>query len=143
MSEPKKRLSWAIIISFLIGTLFGSGAIWQWQQLRLASKSYELEKILKTTELRNQISELYSKIIEITDEYIKTQDAYEKRRNSSGYKKILKLASHLGILKDDFKALEDKLAQLENRTPRAIEIGFLSPSPPNSFVLKKVEVRKK
>jgi len=102
-----------------------------------------MEKILKTTELRNQISELYSKIIEISNEYIKTWDAYGKRRNSSGYEKILKLELQLGMLKDDFKSLEDKLAQLENRAPRAIKIDFITPSPPKSFSLKGVEVRKK
>ncbi len=38
---------WAII-SFVIGCLFGSGAIWQWNQLQIAEKNQEMERVIKS-----------------------------------------------------------------------------------------------
>ena len=37
------------IIAFLVGSLFGSGAIWQWRQLQLAAQKHELEELSQTT----------------------------------------------------------------------------------------------
>lgn len=62
-----KHTGFWTIGAFLIGTLFGSGSIWQWKQ-------QQLDKVMKTTELRKQENDLYAKIIELSADYAKDMD---------------------------------------------------------------------
>jgi hypothetical protein len=118
------------IISFVIGSLLGSGAIWQWKQSQIAIKNQEMERVVKTTALRKDINDLYRKIIELSNEYITVRDQYSKTPMPDLNNKILQLKSQLDLLKEDFRVFEGKLANLEDRQPRAINIEFIPPLPP-------------
>lgn len=124
---------WAVLVSFLIGTALGSGSIWQWKQSKLEAQKQELETVIKTTELRQQENGQYAKIIDLSNEYIKDIDEFSKTPTPQLHNRILQLKSRLDILKDDFTALESKLAQLERRQQRTIQIDFIPPSPPTNL----------
>lgn len=115
-----------VVIAFLIGTVVGPGAFWQWQP-------HVLDKVVKTTELRKQENDLYSKIIEISEEYGK----YDRMLTGSGTSedtettnKMYRLRAQLDLLKDDFTALEAKLSPIEGRPPRGINLEFVPPHRP-------------
>jgi len=122
------RMNIWVLISFLIGTVLGSGVVWQIANIHLASKSHELEVVAKTTLLRRQLSELHYGIIELSDEYIRAIHQYDKEPSYEGRSKLIRLKSELDMLKDDFKVLEGKLARIEGRKPRALKIDFVPPA---------------
>lgn len=121
------------IISFLIGSLLGSGAIWQWKQSQIAAKNQEMDKVMKTTALRKDINDLYYKITELSNQYITARDQYSRTPGPELNNRIIQLKSQLDLLKEDFKVLEGKVAALEGRAPRAINIDFIPPSPPTGL----------
>ena len=119
-----------VVIAFVIGTIVGPGAFWQWQP-------HELDKVTKTTDLRKQENDLYSKIIDISVEYGKSMERRdmfaakakmtnrEINANREVTNNMLRLKAQLDLLKDDFTALEAKLSQIEGRRPRRIPLEFV------------------
>jgi len=118
------------VISFLLGSLLGSGVIWQVQQARMANRSHELAITLGIAELREKITDLSFKIIQLSDEYIMTRDAHDRNPTNASYAKAGELKYKLDLLKDDYWILEQKLANMENRTPRELQIDFTPLRPP-------------
>ena len=129
----KPRGSTWVVVSFLVGTLLGSGSLWQWKQSKLESQKQELETVVKTTDLRQQENEQYAKIIDLTNEYIRDRDEYSKNARPDLNNRILQLRSQLDVMKDNFMTLEKNLARLENRQPRKITIDFIPPEPPTNL----------
>jgi hypothetical protein len=121
-----------VVIAFLVGAAFGSGAFWQWQQ-------HVLDKVMKTTDLRKQENDLYSKFIEISEECEKYQELYnildakttptnaESNTKGEASLNMFRLNSQLDVMKDDLRVLEAKLSQLEGREPRKITLEFPQP----------------
>jgi hypothetical protein len=104
--------------------------IWQVQQARMANRSHELAITLGVAELRGKITDLSFKIIQLSDDYIVTQAAHDKNPSSESYARAEELKYKLELLKEDHWILEQKLAKMENRTPRELQIEFPSLSPP-------------
>lgn len=111
------------IVAFLIGTLFGSGGVWEWKKI-------EIERVVRTTDLREKENDQFAKILDLTNEYINATDQHSKAPNPQLNNKILQMKSHLEVMKDNFRTLENKLAQLEGREPRNIQIDFIPPAAP-------------
>jgi hypothetical protein len=126
--KPSPISVWTIV-AFLIGTLFGSGGVWEWKKL-------EIERIVKTTDLREKENDQYAKILDLTNEYITATDQYSKVPNAQLNNKILQMKSHLEVMKDNFRTLENNLAQLEGREPRNIQIDFIPPAPPTGLTVE-------
>lgn len=120
------------IITFIIGTLIGSGAIWQWQK-------FKIDKITTTTELRVKRSRLLEQIISLSNEFMIAKDSYDKSKSSDTHIKTKQLETRLDILKNDFEILERKLSSLENRLPDKIQIDFIVPLPPMNFRLRHIQ----
>ena len=98
MKITKDSLSWAII-ALLVGTLFGSGSIWQWQKNNLDRERFELEKITKSMEIRKRVDDLLADIIEISNEYIKVSNSYYSSKNPSDGNEMKRLITRLDVLK--------------------------------------------
>jgi hypothetical protein len=132
----ESRVSGWTIFAFLIGTLVGTGGVWEWKKIELEAQSQEIERAVKTADLREKENDQYAKILDLTNEYINAVNEYSKPRNpqlSSQIvlsNKIVQLKSQLDVMKDNFKALENNLAQIEGRQPRNIPIDFIPPPPP-------------
>ena len=126
--EPKLT-KWTII-SFLLGTLLGSGSIWQWEHAKVEAQKQELDRVTAITELRQKEIDQYDKIINLSNEYVTATAQYSKNPSSEIGIKILQLTSRLDVMKNAFIALEDNLAHLEGRQPRKINLNFIPPQPP-------------
>ena len=130
-----KLTKWTII-SFLLGTCFGSGAVWQLLHARVEAQKQELDMVSVTTELRQKEIDLYDEIISLTNEYVSTGDQYSKNPSVAAlHNKLLQIQSRLGVMKDAFTVLENKLAHLEGRQPRKINLIFVPPNPPTGISL--------
>ncbi len=131
-----KTCRWWAIGAFLVGTVAGSGSIWQWMNLRIAQRSQDVEEILKIAEIRKQIGERLEQIIEMSDDYQKILRDDPNNDAPDTEKKILQLKARLEVVKTDFTIMEVKLAHIENRPPRRIGIEFIGPSPPKGLELR-------
>ena len=128
-SDEPKLTKWTIF-AFLIGTLLGSGSIWQWERAKVEAQKQELDMVAATTELRQKESDQYEKIINLSNEYVIASDLYSKNPSSEISNKISLLNSRLDVMKDTFIHLEDNFALLEGRQPRKINLNFIPPQPP-------------
>ena len=138
MADEKKQPAITIVISivtFVIGTILGPGFVWNMKKSEIEKERLELEKILKTTELRQQIGEIQNQIIEVSGEYIIVRDEYNRSQSYELQNKILKLKPKLDRLKDDFLVAEKKLAEIEKRAVREIRIDIVPPSAPQGFMV--------
>jgi hypothetical protein len=120
---------WATI-TFLIGTAFGSGAFWEWQKAKLDAQQLQLNSAVQTTELRKEENEQYQQIIDLTGRYVKDRYLNFKHPSADLQNEMLVMNDQLKLMKDDFAALENKLARLEGRKPRHIPLDFVVPLPP-------------
>jgi hypothetical protein len=123
---------WAVV-TFLIGTLVGTGGVWEWKKVEIEAQKQQVEKTVQTTELREKENEQYSKILDLTNVYIGTVDQYSKAPSPQLNNKILQLKAQLEVMKDNFTTLENNLGQLEGRQPRNIPINFIPPAPPTGL----------
>lgn len=126
------------ISTFLIGASVGTGSLWEWRKIQLDAQNQEIERAVKTTDLREKENEQCAKILELTNEYIGVVNEYSNAPKPqlsdqiARGNKIVQLRSQLDVAKDNFKALENKLAQIEGRPPRNIPIDFIPPPPPTA-----------
>lgn len=137
-SEKSKHKSAAIagIVGFVIGTVFGNGALWQFEQSKIARERESLDSASITTDLRGKENSLYDQIVILTAEYLKNEDQYQAHGglpNPQINNEMLQQRIKLRMLKDDFGSLEDKLAAIENRPARDIPLDFVPPGAPPSL----------
>ena len=121
MSKENSVNIW-VIISFIIGTLIGSGAIWQYQQLKIEKEKLRLEiekakfvEIENINKIRKNRDEKLNKIMELSPKL---------RRITNENKNAGREPEHLRLLRvqfmqlvDQFNGAEIELAKLENRKP--------------------------
>ncbi len=122
------KATWWVVVSFLLGTAIGSGAIWKYQESKLAKKSFEIEKAVKTAALRHDISELQIQLIKLSDEYIKAAGLYLNQHTSQNQNEANRILSQVKVVRDDLNDAERKLAAIEEREPREIQIDFIPPA---------------
>jgi hypothetical protein len=118
------------VVWFLLGTLFGSGAIWQWEQAKLATEKESLDSATTTTDLRIKENALYDQIVVLTGEYLKNKQQDEtpgRLPDQHVHNEMIEQDIKLRMLKDDFNSLETKLAAIENRPARNIPLDFEPP----------------
>ena len=123
------------VATFVLGTLLGSGSIWQWKNSELDARKQQIEGVQKLTELRKQENDLYRDIIELSDEYITAADQYSKAPTQALNRQIHQLSARLDVIKDDFRTLEGNLSRLEGRAPRTIPLDFVPPGAPSGLTV--------
>lgn len=123
MSEFKyfsKETALAVIL-FFIGTLFGSGAIWNFCKAKYDKEVLELDKIKQIVGIRGELEPILRKIIKLREEY----DEIKGSKNSS--LKIRQKRTQLYVLKRTYTVYEEKLAKIENRESEVINLDFDPP----------------
>ena len=70
MFKRKVKLIWPVI-TFLIGTFIGSGAIWEFKKIQLENEKFEFEKTKESIQLREKITQTLIKINELNNEFYK------------------------------------------------------------------------
>lgn len=112
MREITNNTKW-IIISFVVGTLLGTGSVWKYMGHRLDEQKYEFET---QKELRYRREKNLKRIIEMSP--IIRQKSNEARLKGTFFDENLKLIrAQFKTLIDDFNSDESKLAILESRKP--------------------------
>lgn len=131
-----KKVNIWVIISFIIGTLFGTGAIWKYMDARIAQERLELDKekhsiemVIKTSELRGEINDIFVEITDLSNDFIKVMENNAKHPSEDNQRKMRNMDSQLGMLKDNFDKLEEQLAQIEGRESRKINLDYIPPAP--------------
>jgi len=134
-------------ISFVLATLLGNGALWQYGQYRIEKQRIELEtekisieRISEAIKLREKLNDLFYKITNLAGEYQNALLAKSEGKNKIGSftieQRILLLNTELDQLIDDFQVGEANLAKLENRQPRKINLQFRPPGKPKGIRLE-------
>lgn len=137
-SKEKRTPNWMPLLALIVGTLIGPGFIWQWWQYGREGKKQELEEIIKTTDLRRQENDLYAKIIDLSNEYINADHEFAKTPSDELRTRMAQQDLELGMMKDNFMALEAKLSHLESRMPRTIPLEFRTPKAPTGVTVTNV-----
>lgn len=144
MSEIIKNTKW-IVISFVVGTLLGTGSIWTYIGHRLNEEKYELEK---QKELRTRREDNLKKIMEMSP--IIRKKSNEARKINDFFDENLKLMrTQFKKLVDDFNSDEIELAKIESREPIkfTLEADFpggeiiIDHDPPPRPSLKNLEIK--
>ena len=110
-----------IIGSFIIGTVVGTGGYWKYQEIEIA-------KTKASTDLRDQLSVLMDKVITTTAAFKPLSLC--SGRTPEANNKAIELHAKLKLYQEDFEEIERKLANLEGREPRIINLQFSPPCPP-------------
>lgn len=135
---PKQLLAkytWAgMLASFLIGAVFGSGALWSYLDYRNKSKVTALEQIKLEKEYYERLQTIQSEVLTDLPKYIDLRDHHlqrdkSMRRDAKGYdvqNEYLTLLSRLAASIERYNRLEWKLSNMERRPAR----WFVVPVPP-------------
>ncbi|MBI2817274.1 MAG: hypothetical protein HYX72_10070 [Acidobacteria bacterium] len=102
-------------------------------EIELEARKHELEKIVKTGKLHQQVANLLSKVIELSNEYVREESKYSESRDPLLYNRLRELKAQYELTKDDFITLENNLSRLEGREPRKVELNFILPAPPTGL----------
>lgn len=133
--------------SFVLVTLFGNGALWQWGQYQIDKERVQLEtekcnidRVAAAMKLRENLNDLFYKITRVVAEHQDVLSAKSGGANKIGSftveQKLLLLNTELDQLIDDSRAAEASLAKLENRQPREINLQFRPPDRPSKIRLE-------
>jgi len=123
----KEYLTKWTVISFLIGTIFGTGSIWKYFDYKLQQEKLRSEQAETATKLRSQLEPLLREIIALTDEYLMVQ---KEGNIPEVHNRLTAIKARLAILKDNANSLETKSAFLEHREEKKINLNFFPPSAP-------------
>ena len=110
----------ATVGAFFVGTLVGGGALWRYQEGKRADIS------LSST-LRSELGDKLAELIEKSVFYADIRDG--KKSPTTDHNQPLQLKQTIAILKEDILALESKIAKIEKREPRKINVQFVRPRP--------------
>ena len=119
------------IVGFLIGSVVGGGAIWQWQQIKL-------EKSKAAKDAHYRIYENFTSYIRVYDDFYRPyiNDVCNGKKNEQVNKAIMRMK----LLSDAIIADEKDLAQEEGRSERDI-FGMAAPCFPTNIRIETREVR--
>jgi hypothetical protein len=140
MASLKDSLSW-LIVSLILATVLGNGAIWQYHANRL-------NRMKSAAELREREIVIYRDIVSLADAISKIYAEHpivaekypiyipsEHRIIVPGEIERLRapLDAQMNLRMSDFFAVERDLASIEGREPRKLPLDFLRPPPPTNL----------
>jgi hypothetical protein len=111
----------------VIGTLFGTGAIWQYFDYELKSQFNQMEKIRVENEIYDKLQLIQNETLSQIPEYIKVRDRYLSDKKTYQVQNDFEvMKTKLVNLITAYNRLEAKLSTIEQRSPRF----FVIPVPP-------------
>ena len=135
---------WKTIAAFFIGTLIGTGSLWQYWSLKNDDMRLEIDR-------NNQIIQLYSKVTELFDQYLKFRDQYttvalqvvdnsDPRASDNQKEKIEVISLRIRVIREEIINFENRIANIEGRKPRKLFKGLrpLAPFVPEHQILKVI-----
>ena len=107
------------VISFVIGTLFGSGSVWRFLQHRIEKSKLQLEQAEASNKIRNRLFELMSSLKNNREYFADIRDGKLKVDGISS-NILIQLQTDIDLIYDDIIETEKQLAKIEKREPRKI-----------------------
>jgi hypothetical protein len=120
--------TWWNLLSFVLGALFGSGAIWSFLNYRQRSKEIALTSATSIAGLQRDLTNKLLELMAKCDEYADVRDG--KLSVDIPDNRLLQLKEHIEILRHDVVSCEARLAKLEDRSARNLKVDYMRPEPP-------------
>ena len=131
----------AIVLSFLLATLLGNGALWEYRQsqiekqrMHLEAERRKIESMAEAIQLREKLTEVLYKLSSLVGEYHEILTAKNTGQEKIGVypikHKMKLLEAQVDHLLSDYEAVEANVANLEGRQPRKLNAGHFKPPPP-------------
>ena len=120
---------WWNLASSFAGGLFGSGAIWAFLNYRQRAQEVEVASAVSISELQRDLANKLVDLMAKSEEYADVRDG--KIEVAIPENRLIQLDAHIEILQGDVLSCEARLAKLENRPPRKINVDYIRPESPN------------
>ena len=129
---PRNGASLLFIVSILsISALLGGGLVWLYGDYRydqamsrLRAETLKVQTCESKIDLYRNVETTLQDILLLTGKYQKALGAHLKDASSGVSDQLASLQEELDELKQQYRLYEKKLAGIENRTPRPIDLNF-------------------
>jgi len=132
--------SLVVAASFLLATLVGNGALWEYrkgqiekQRIELEAEKRKIENMAEAIALRAKLTEVLYKLSDLAGEYHELLTAKKAGKETMGpypleHKRRL-LDAEIDQLLSNYDAIEAHVARLEGREPRKLDVNRFKPPP--------------
>jgi hypothetical protein len=127
-----KKIFWYILpgLTFVLGLVFGQGALWEWRKMGTEQAKYELEKTKQALEVREKLEANILKVLDLYKSANTTNNEKDPIKKAQLQQETrMKWTQKFPVFKNNIEQLEKLLAKLENREPR--DFSDLQPPPYN------------
>ncbi|MFH1701423.1 MAG: hypothetical protein ABIE07_12655 [Candidatus Zixiibacteriota bacterium] len=114
---------WWVILSSVIVLLLGTGAIWKYKEMEISKQNIKLSKAENAIKLHKEIVEIYNELILMINENNKLEKLYSANKGTQHEENYRQQSAKLDALRDAFYAIENYLAQIEEREPRNFNLS--------------------
>ncbi len=121
-------------LKILVGMVVGSGSIWSFLRYRAAKREHDLNAAKVISQLRKELLDRLVLLIERSEQYANVRDGIVKAPIPGN--ELMNLQAQIDLLKADISAGELRLAKLEGRQPRSINLSYVRPTPPTGLRLR-------
>ena len=120
---------WAThLLATLAGVVLASAGLWSFLQYRSAKRAHALNAAKVIAELQKELLDKLILLSERSEEYANVRDGMLKGPIPGN--ELLKLQAQIDLLRAEIPAAELRLAKLEGREPRSINVQWIRPSSP-------------
>jgi len=135
--EFNLRNLWKFVVPSVISTLFGTGAMWQYQESKVNILAYELQAAESSIKFRKELDNIMQKIVATTSKYAALNLCESPEGPLAA--KAHEIDAELNLYKNNFIEIEKKLAKIEDRDARDVNLQFSSPCPPTNLSIQYSE----
>lgn len=118
--------------------LIGNGAVWAFLSARQARQQLSLTQAETVIALRGKLNDILIDVVRKSDRYQHVRDSSDWRKNPKAQNELLNLGQEIELLKDDFCTIETRLASIEQRPIRPIQVDLIPPPPPRNVRIKVI-----
>lgn len=111
---------------FILGTLVGSGSLWQWKQVQINQGVYDLQCTQQILDLYREVNTRFVELLELRNQYVRSRVITNKPDLTT---EEHGMRARIKMLEGEIITFERNLANWENRKPRDL-FGNLPPMPP-------------
>jgi hypothetical protein len=127
------------VLSFAVGSLFGSGVLFQWASLKLETARAEQERTTLDATLISQLFEYESGIHKLVPEYVERRNQFTQAEVRNQDLEYQAMRYELTSRFVSYNKLEAKLSQLEHRGAQFIlPAQFIPPLPPRIVLVDPI-----
>lgn len=119
------------IVTLAVTTIVGPGAVWKWKELEQKKIEVELNSMVSIAGMRSEVVQKLTELVDFVQDYNDLCDRYRGDSSATASAAISNQQARFALLCDDYKALETRLAKIERRPPRPMNLTLPWPSAPS------------